>query len=337
MGTPRAPWQQLALIALQTSGITSAADFSSSCIGVETGKPGLPVLNRDYSLNPGQQFIEERQAFGISNLKKEERKLGGMLPTTTLEFPANAYNLALVLWLFFQTGVSEADTSPYVKTAIPYTSPVCEVWASIADPITGAITSGNNEAIHGAIISSWTLSGEENGQLKISAEFVGRQFVKDFSDADGVLTVSTQAGLLYRNTNISLDGNTVYCPSFSITFSHNVESPAYNGQYPRKHVLHDLEITGEIVIPRDSGSAAEDNEAQITDLLAGDDKRLKIDVGGHNPASAEGDIALDMDILYKEKEKVSEAEIGTRLPFEQVAGSNDLSITCADGIDRGIP
>ena len=103
-----------------------------------------------------------------------------------------------------------------------------------------------------------------------------------------------------------------------------------------KHLLQKASITGEIPIPRDSGNATEDAEAQITDLLAGDDKRLQIDFGGNNPATTAGDWALDMDILYKSKEKVVDPEVGNRLPFEQVAGSNDLSLTWADGIDRTI-
>jgi hypothetical protein len=334
MGTPKAPWQQMCLIALQTSLITAVADLNTGCAGVEASKPLLALLNRDFSLNPGQQFIEERQAFGISNIKLEERKLGGLLPTTTLEFPLNAYNFSLIALLFFQSGVSEGAAAAYVKTAIPYTSPVCTFWATIADPITGAITSGNNEAIHGAIVKSFTISGQEGGQLKISAEFVGRSFVSDFSDADGVLTASSQAGLLYRNVNMSLDGNTVYTPSFSITFNNNAETIVYNNQLALKHLLHDLEITGEFTIPRDSGTAGEDDDAQIIDLLAGDDKRLKIDIGGNNPATTTGDFALDMDVLYKEKEKSNDQEVGNRLPFEQVAGTNNLSVTWSDGIDR---
>jgi len=336
MGTPRAPWQNIVCICPQVTSISTAATFLSTDDAIETGKPGLPVLNRDYSLNPGQRFIEERQAFGISNLKKEERKLDRKLPSVTLEFPVNAYNLKLLLWLFFQKGMSEADTSPYVGTCVPYTDCDCEVWATVADPITGALSSGDNEAIHGAIVRSLTISGEEGGQIKGSAEFVGANYTDTFNTANAVVTVSTQTALLYRDTVIALDNNQIYIPSFSVTLEHDVASLNYNSMTMRKHVLGDLVVTGELVIPRDSGSASEDDEAQITDLLAGDDKKLVI-YWGNSPASSTGDVSIVMDILYKEKEKVSDNEIGTRLPFEQVAGNDNLSITVADGIDRGIP
>ncbi len=290
----------------------------------------------DFSLNPGQAWIEENQMFGISNIKKEERKQDILFPTTTLEFPMNAYNFSLIAWLCYQSGVSEAGASAYVKTLIPYTSPECEVWASIIDPVTGAITSGNNEAIHGAIVKSFTVSGEQGGQMKISAEFIGRAYSQSFSDGDGVLTVSEQTGLLYKNMNVSLDGNTIYVPSISITFTNNAVSIPYNTTNVLKHLLKKASITGDLPIPRDSGTAGEDAEAQITDLLAGDDKRLQINFGGNNPATTAGDWALDMDILYKSKEKVVEPEVGNRLPFEQIAGSNNLSCSWADGIDRTI-
>ena len=122
MANPKSKFQQLCLIGLQKNSISTVADVNTGCIGVETSKPGIPLLN-DFSLNPGQAWIEENQMFGISNIKKEERKQDILFPTTTLEFPMNAYNFSLIAWLCYQSGVSEAGAGAYVKTLIPYTSP----------------------------------------------------------------------------------------------------------------------------------------------------------------------------------------------------------------------
>ena len=336
MGTPRAPWQNIVCLCPQTTGIATAAAFTSGLFMIETGKPGLPVLNRDFSINPGQRFVEERQAFGLSNIMKEERKLENEFPTCTLEAPLNAFNFSLIAWSFFQKGISEATGTPYVKTAIAYTDPACEMWLTIADPITGALATGNNEAMHGANCKSFTISGQEGGQAKISAEFIGGNFANNFNAASAVITVSEQAGLLYRNMVMKLDTNQIYVPSFSITFNNNAETLAYNSTAARKHILGDLEITGEISVPRDSGNATEDDDAQIIDLLAGDDKRLQI-YWGAVPAVANAQIAIDLGILYKEKEKTNEVEVGSRLPFEYVGDNNALSVTMADTIDRTIP
>lgn len=480
MANPKAPWQQLILLDTQTTSIVTPGTFLSSDIGVETGKPGIQVLNGDFSLAPEKQFIEERLATGISNLKKGAaadaiehlgetnfashalwdvtgvcvdsggdaewtfgggtlvgtltqtagnrvnrgdnyefysltytvsvtlapdgdfelslgtfsdetiplpytagthtvhfmsaaaanaasfvisttettssqgqfaiddislKKLGSLQlerrsdilrPTVTLEFPANAYIMKAIFWLFFQKGTTEAGATPYVTTCIPYTANDCEVWASLADPVTGALATGKNEAMHGVIVKSFTLTSEEGGQAKVSVEFVGCSYSEIFNTVNAVMTVSGKPGLLHRNLKVELDDNTIYTPSLSITFSHDVFSPSYNSGKIKKHILQDLMISGEITVPRDSGTVGEDAEAQITDLLAGDDKKLEL-YWGAIPAAQEGDLAFLCDILYKSKEKTSEGEVGNRLPFEGVAGSNNVSLTVADAIDRGIP
>ncbi len=480
MADPKSLYQQLALIDPQVTNILTRSTFLSSDKSVETGKPGIAVLNGDYSLAPEKQFIEEDLAFGISNLKKGAsadaiehlsegafashtkwdvtgvctdsggnaewtfatealagtltqtaanrtkigdnfemysltytvavttapdgdfvlslgtfsdetivlpftagthtihfmsaaganaadfvittteststqgqfsiddislKKLGSLQlerrsdifrPTVTLEFPANAYIMKLIFWLFFQTGATEAAATPYVATCIPYTAPDCEVWASIVDPVTGALATGKNEAMHGVIVKSFTLTSEEGGQAKVSVEFVGGSYSNIFNTANAVITVSTKPGLLHRNLKVELDDNPICIPSINVTFAHDVFSPSYNSGKIKKHLLQKLLISGEIGVPRDSGTVGEDAEAQITDLLAGDDKKLEL-YWGAIPAAEEGDLAILIDILYKSKEKVSEGEIGNRLPFEGVAGSNNVSLTVADAIDRGIP
>lgn len=335
MATVRAPWEQMICICPQTSGIGSAGTFLTTDDCIETGKPGTPVFNRDFNISPGLRWIEERQAYGKSNIETAERKVENEFPTISLEMPFNAYTFSVILWLFFQKGVSEAGSTPYLKTAVPYTDADCEVWASVADPITGGLASGSNEAMHGAIVNSFTINGEEGGQMKLSADFIGVDFTELFNTASAVTVVSEQSNLLYKNCTIELDDNTIYIPSFSITFNNGAETPSYNTSQGLKHVLQDLEVTGELTIPRDSGNSNEDDEAQITDLLAKTTRKLEI-YWGAMPAASEGDVSLLLDIIHKDKEKVHGVEIGNRLPFEQQAGSNNLSIKAADAIDRGI-
>ena len=98
MGTPKAPWQNQVAIELQQTSISTAGTFATGTFGIEAiSKHLLPVLNRDYSLNPGLQFIEDRRAYGVADQNIAEQRPSILSPTTSIEFAAHSYNLKKAL------------------------------------------------------------------------------------------------------------------------------------------------------------------------------------------------------------------------------------------------
>lgn len=331
-----APWQERYLIGLQSTSISTAVTFDGSAVGIDTGKTLWKVTNNPF-INPGQQIIDQRKATGQSTRLTGtggEFQLGVQRPVVTVEFDVNANILALLLRSLFQNGLTEAVGSPYVKTCIPYTTPNAVSWLSMAYVLSTS-TATENAIAHGGICRSLTISGDEQSQsIKGSAELMFASYAATYDASSATITDPTIASLLYKNMTATLGAQALNCPSFSLTISNNAELRYYHATSGVKFILGDLTVEGEIVVPRDSGNAANDDNAMIDDLIALTDNVLAI-YWGNSPASANGNVSLIVNALNTDLDKVQETEIGTRVPFMSVDDtSNDISFTLADSIDR---
>lgn len=333
------PFQERYLFGVQTSGISNAVTFDASVVAEETGKPLLRATTKP-SLDPGFQILDTVKATGLSVRDIQtgsEFQSGVQRPTLTIEFDATPNNLALFFWLLFQKGATENALLPYVKTYVPYTTPDAEVWASVVYLLSTS-TAGENIVMHGAICRSLTLASSETDQLvKATAELIGYSWAATYDASTAVTAAPAIEPLLFKNMTFQIGSNAVNIPSFTLTINNNAEPRYFHAANPVKYVLGKLEVTGEIEVPRDSGAAAEDNNAQFSDFVALTPNKLTF-YWGATPAASNGDVSLILNALYTGAEKVGDVEIGTRLPFQHVYdGTTNVSFTLADNLSRGIP
>ncbi len=167
----------------QTESINEHPKFRSTDIGIKgtgsaAGKFIFPITNRPH-LPISPQLRENILVTGRAD-KRTIEFVQDILdpPTFTLEMPANAYNLSLFLWLLFQRGASETTSGSVVtSTFIPYTSVDIEVYTAVSRSMVDAITTINQDTtshlILGCICQSLTISAEERGILRLSAEMIG--------------------------------------------------------------------------------------------------------------------------------------------------------------------
>lgn len=341
MAGPSVQYEERYFLGVQTTAITTAVAFDGSTIGIGAGEPALKVTNNP-SLNPGVEFVQQVKAHGQSTQQKSagannEIQLHIPKPTVSLEFDLNANNLTLAMWLLLQGGISEAATTPFVKTAVPYTSPVPIVWGSIVHEVESA-TAGENQAIHGCIASSLTIASDATSQsVKATIELMGRSHV-DTIDTSAFTTVDPLIDvLLFKNMTALLDANGVDIESFSITIVNNAISKWYHGTVITKHLLNRIGVEGEFVIPRDSGDVNEDENEMLVKLKALTDFLFTVS-WGNSPATTDGDVSLITNVFATGVEKIeTDGELGYNVSFEGADDlTNDFSWTWADLLDRGI-
>ena len=269
------------------------------------------------------------------------RSLNGKQPSFTGESDGNAYLLRTLFWLLFQSGAVETDTAglaPYMVTCTQYTNPETEVWASILRKL-GTDTGDLHHIITGAIVKSLTLSSD-GAQLKVSAEFQGRDWSDsfEFDTLAAVLTDPAVATLMWEDATVKLDANTIMASGFSLTINNNADFKRYNAELAQRVVLGDLTAEGELTIPRVTGAATEDDNAQIDAMLAGTDKLLTI-YWGNSPATTAGDLSIIANVRYAEGVTVEgDTELEMKIPLVGVDdGTNSINISVATDESYSIP
>jgi len=335
----RASWEERFLIAAQTTGISTASDFTAGDIGISNASIYAVPLNNRPHFNPGQNIIDRRKAIGISTRRTGagfEYDQGTREPTVTYELDANPYNLALLFWGLFQGGASEADGTPFKKTYIPYTAADCEVWFSLLRKMSAS--TGNSHAIHGAIPRSIRLSADAGGPLVASVDFIGHTWLDTFNATSVVETYAEKAPLLWQNAGsvagLYVATTEVHMRGFDLTISNNATPVYYDAVTPEKYVLGDLTVEGNIYVPWSAATVGANT--QLDNFVNGTDTLLKIWWGTYAGAT-EGDVSLQVNMRYTGAEVGGEPETELALPFVHAYdGTNDISFTCADAYDMSI-
>ena len=342
-----APWEQRYLFAVQKSAITSALSFDAVTVGAEvSAKPLLKATNNPFDLDAGLIFIDQKKATGQStrhigaNSTRSEFQISGGIPVTTFEMDLTPNITKLILWLLFQKGASEAATTPFLATYIPYANGQadCEVWATILDLLSTSVA-GENQAIHGCIVRSMTISGDMNSQsMKLSVELVGAAHVLTYNASSSLVADPNIAPLLFKDMDFDIADNAVNISAISFTITNNAFSPMYGQATPFKHVLNGLDVTVEVTIPRDSAYATIDDNVLVADYKAVTGRKMEI-YWGSSPASADQSLAFQFNVINSaQPSRVADGELGHTVTYLNADDdTTNISVTCADAIDRVIP
>lgn len=316
------------------TGISEASEFLVGDVGMRLGKHKI-LLSEHPSLKSGQKIIRQRKRTGSPVIKRGYERLQGIRsPNTGWPFDANAYNLGLMFCLLFQNGVTETAMK---KTILKYSNADCEIWSTLLRVLgTGSIS----HRMSGVIVKSLTLSAEEGGPLRASAELIGRELETDYDAGSCVLEFSDRSPLKWQDADVYLGGSQVYLPSYSLTINNHAFSKFYESQLAVRHLLGDLDVLGNFNLPWYTGATAQDRNVQVDDFISGTDKVFNI-YWGHNTIGdlVAGDLSLKFNISYTGADLATPDEIVTECPFEMVDDEvNDpVEILVHDDTDRGIP
>lgn len=345
----RTTWQDLYSIE-QTASLTAKPTFAATAIGVEgdgaSGGKFLVPLTSHPHLKPSSTMQDQELAVGVAQRHNLEYNATIAEPSSvTLEMYANAYNLSLFMWLLFQSGCTEADSTVNTMSAIPYTSAAIEQYAAITRILGG--TGGNadteSQYMPGCICKSFTISGETGGILMLSAEIVGADWATANDDLGSVawstLTFSDVAPLKFQDMTLVLGGAEVDTPSFSVTYSNNVVPQFYNNGTIQRYVLGRITAEGTFGIPwgdtnkggNDQINAFKNNTEQVLTAYWGSASGL-----------TDNSVSLSGNMRNTDTEMGdTEGEIVSNINFTNVEGASDEAIELYAGytsntLDRGV-
>jgi hypothetical protein len=338
----RTKWQDRYYISTQTTSISTAATFVSGQIGVLSNVFALEVTNNPH-LNADPQIEDTRIAHGLavrtvlSATRAGEYNIGRREPKVTLEFNANAYNLAPFLWSLFQTGASEGAATVYPKTCIAYTDPSCEMWMSVLRQMSAS--TADSHRMDGAICRQLTLEGRGQGVIKATAEMIGYDVATNVNASTALTAWANKAPLLWRNAGMSIGTYVANTPigidGFRVVFNNNATPIYYDDHRPTKYILGDLTVTGEIAVPW--AAATVGANAQLDNFIAGTPARLRL-LWGSFAGTADGDLMVEVNMRYTGATTEGDVETVTTLPFEHADdGTTVCTIVASDSVQRTIP
>lgn len=341
----RTPWQDRYFLSEQKTSISTAAGFTSGNIGILSNVFALATNNHPH-VDPGQQIEDTRKATGIAQRSVMSASSAGEYqqtrkePSVSLEFDANAFNLAPVLWSLFQTGASEGASTVYPKTFVAYTDPACEVWLSILRQMSAA--AADSHRLDGAICRTLTLEGRGQGAIKATAELIGYDVTTNVTctaSTDPILTWANKAPLLWRNAGASLGTYVANTPigidGFRLVISNNATGIYYDDHRPQKFVLGDLTVSGEIAVPWAATTVGANSE--FDKFVAGTPSRLRI-LWGSYAGTADAELMIEVNMRYTGATVEGDVETVTTLPFEHAYdGTTAITIALGDSVQRTIP
>lgn len=315
----RTIWEDLYSVASGVTNISTAAN----------GAFGIPLTNHP-SFNPGTQTINTRKAVGTSYRQTGtgclEYTQGSAIPTTSFEFDVSSKNLSHFLWSLFQTGSFQAGAPTYIKYYVPYETPDVEMWLTLIRKLAPNATSSSHRIV-GAIVKSISLSCEEGQNLKAVVEFQGYSFESNRNTADDTFTFQTASCLQMQNATITLDGTTVYVPSFSLNITNNALTKFYDNSTAVRHDVGEFSVTGNIRIPW--AQATEGANQQIDDFCNGSASRLVIYWGDSELANADTEFTIISHIRRTAVSVEGEDEIISSVDFECASEESSSSVTTA--------
>jgi len=334
-----AAWQERYFACAQTTSIETSGDFSTD-LGIDDATDYGLLLTNHAEIDPGITISDQRKIIGEATRKMTdgyEYVPTTYLPVTTLEMDANAWNVAFFGWLLYQKGVTETDqTDKWLYVIDPPTAsegPACEVWCSIVRDLR---TASKSHALHGGIVSSMTISGNQGEPLKLSLDIVGRGYASALDASGYTWTPTEKAPLLFQNAVTTLAGTSIDLESFSITYTNGAISKHYNATNVKKHLIGDCTATGSFRMPWGTDTVGQNSV--IAALIANNGAELVIGFPDVTVDTA-GDLVLTTICRYTGHTIAADDELISDVPFEAAedAGSYAYKIEAETDVSLGVP
>ena len=279
------------------------------------------------------------------------------VPTATIEGPANSYICSLLFWSLFQSGATEATVSGTVSnvTCTVYTDPDPEMYFSLTrvlvDPSTSITNDNASQYFTGCIVRSITLSSEERGVVKYSAEVLGASHNMAVTDAigsvddadtwDSISFPAKPTSWKFQDFTCEIDGTATKIPNFSVTFSNNVAPLFYNSSTIQGYKLGNFTVEGSFFMPWSAATVG--GIVPVTKYKAGTDYTLELfttDGAGQNTTSNDVDIALN--VKTTSISQTGDVETGHEINFSGVYDGSNLAVQVimsylTASLDRNIP
>jgi len=334
---PTPPWLDQYLLQYHSNSLEHDGDFSvASYWGVTLGDYLIPVIGAPV-LDPGYVQVTNRRAMGLSSVEKGAITFQKQRPTTTWTFHATYKNLAAILRLFFQSGVSEDASSPYKKIYTPYTSKDVVSWGVVGRYNSALVDPEVNHFFSGAVVSQIILTMKEDAPVTMQVTFVGRKFTHQ-DDTSPIADIPDDTPLMWQDANFEYNDTQINVGKATVTLKNNVRSRWWHDDKCWRHDLGSVEGTisyeDPLHVEPGQGLASIYSKVETPDL-----QNYRI-YWGTGSGSAEGDVAILVNSMIN---RVRRAPIGGEL-VEVVTGSinsddsgslDGIRVEVTDGIDRG--
>jgi len=206
-------------------------------------------------------------------------------PTITLSMDADAYTLPFWLHLLYQSGMSEADATPFEKFCKPpvewdsgsgISGAEAEFFATLGRVM--STNSANSHKMDGAVVTSLTISGESGKAVKLSVELAGASATDAFDMGGTAVTYADKTPLLTSDLvaviadAVSSSETQVNLESWSIKISNNAVGRVYNNSSIQSWVLGKFDVECTCTFPQDLSVMA--NSTFLNNMVSGNEVLL---------------------------------------------------------------
>jgi len=363
-------WMSLYGIQQNTDDLDSMTEYPDFQASVDIGVEGTGSGGGVYRL-----MLENRPALTLPSAVQELNVVTGRSdmfiqnyestvaeqPIVTIEGPANSYIMSLLFWSLFQTGTSETTNSLCKKmTCVPYNSADPEMFFSLVrvmvDPSTSVVADDKSHFYTGCLVRSITLTAEERGIVKYSAEIMGSKHrVASAGDlgtgnnrrwTDFSFPTATTSWK-WQNFTCEYSGTAIDVGNWSITFSNNATGLYYNHDSIQGYKIGRLTVEGTMFVPWsafDDSSGFSDGNKPIDDYKNDNDFRLEFFTDdGADQQSTGNDVDIDLHCKITDFDMSGDVEVGHEITFSALAESTstqsvDLRLSyLASKLIRGVP
>lgn len=338
-------WQDQYAIS-RTAAIGTAATFGASSgeIGMDTNKFGV-FLNGHPDIVPGQAFINQRKSSGLST-RLARRGAGGTInvesrpglrsPITTWEMHATPKILGLVMWLLFQSNVTEGASTPFTKVYLPPTSTSTTTFETFCSILRKTGDPQESQAVHGCVVPHVMLSATQGEALMLTIDFTGVTYAQNFDASAITLDFAEEAPLLWQDCTLLLSGSTINANGFTLDLTANLVPKHHDSQTIVKFVMGEFGGTGTLDFPL--ANATVGDQVQRANFIAGTPVPLSLEWGS---AGNTGHFKLDMNVQHNDVPYGGDDELMSNISFDLVHDEPQtidqaIQVTISDGVDRGI-
>lgn len=345
-----ARWQPsyyMVAVSGSTTSVPTAAPNFATGKGTYGASKSIVYVSNEPTFDINQEIISSRKATGRAYLIKGnsaiERFVGVEAPTTTFEADFDAAAAFIPFYTLFQDGTGTITGSTYNKVFNVYSSSSVQRFAHLLRELEGE----EDQCIKSAIAQSITVSGEEKGEVKLSVDWLGSDFVTSGYTVPTWGTGHCQTMTMFRdvkckfNSTGATDG-LIDIVGFDVTIKNNAVPKYYNNATVQKYVLGDLEVTGTLRFPW--GETNVTPAVLFDDLTGGTDFKLTIYKGAdlsETSATAAGDWTIILNVEVDDVKTNPDDELTNEVTFtgiyaEGIEGSmvDPVTVYLYDGVDR---